>query len=226
VSDPKARDLHFLFDLDDTLYPSSLGFFRLVSARIRAYVMRTLEVDERAASILQRRYWRQYGTSLAGLMARHGIDPVPFLEDVHQVPVEDVLKPDPALAEVLASLPGTRHVFTNGPEPYARRVLAALGIEPLFERTFDIVCFGYEPKPRPAPYETVTRALGPGARIVLIDDAPRNLPPARARGWRTVWLRAQEPSFGSVPVGAPEADVTLDSLIDLPARVPELLEGF
>lgn len=219
-----GRELHFLFDLDDTLYPSSLGFFGLVSARIRAYVMRTLSLDEPAAADLQRRYWREHGTSLAGLMAHHGIDPAGYLEEVHEVPVEEILKPDPALSRALAALPGARYVFTNGPEPYARRVLAALGIEPLFERTFDIVSFGYEPKPRPAPYDTVARALGPEARIVLVDDAPRNLPPARARGWRTVWLRAESPSFGSLPEGAPEADVTVDRLTDLPDRLPEILK--
>lgn len=217
------RDLHFLFDLDDTLYPSSLGFFRLVSARIRAYMMRTLDLDEPTATQLQRQYWREYGTSLAGLMARHDVDPVPFLREVHAVPVEEVLRPDAELARALATLPGTRHVFTNAPEPYARRVLGALGIEPLFARTFDIVSFGYEPKPRPAPYEKVTRELGPAARVILIDDAPRNLPPARARGWRTVWLRAEQPSFGSLAVEAPEADVILDRLVDLPARLSEVL---
>jgi len=225
VSDPGARDLHLLFDLDDTLYPASAGLFPLVSARIRSYIETTLGLDERAARDIQRHYWRQYGTSLRGLMLHHQIDPEPFLAFVHGVPVEDHLQADADLRAILASLPGTRHVFTNGPEDWVRRVLARLGIDDLFERTFDIISFGYVPKPNPEPYEVVTRALGPQAQIVLVDDSPANLAPARARGWRTIWLRSPESVAGGTRglnvAHPPDADHVVDRLDQLPEILSE-----
>jgi len=210
--------LHILFDLDDTLYPASAGLFPLVSARIRSYIENTLGLDERAARVVQRRYWRRYGTSLRGLMLRHQIDPEPFLEFVHGVPVEDHLQADADLRVILASLPATRHVFTNGPEVWARRVLSTLGIGDLFERTFDIVSFGYVPKPNPEPYDLVTRSLGEDANIVLVDDSPGNLAPARARGWRTVWLRAPESMAGGT------AGLTVAETAAQPAEADRVIE--
>ena len=219
-----GRELHLLFDLDDTLYPASAGLFPLVSARIRSYIENTLGLDARAARVVQRRYWRRYGTSLRGLMVRHAIDPGPFLEFVHGVPVEDHLRADADLRAVLASLPGTRHVFTNGPEAWAGRVLQTLGVEDLFERTFDIVSFGYVPKPNDEPYDLVARALGEHADVVLIDDSPANLAPAKARGWRTIWLRAPESMAGGARglsvadshARPPAADAVVERLDVLP----------
>jgi putative hydrolase of the HAD superfamily len=220
VSDAKPRERHLLFDLDDTLYPASAGLFPLVSARIRAYIESTLGLDERAARVVQRRYWRRYGTSLRGLMLRHAVDPEPFLEFVHGVPVEDHLRTDADLRAILASLAGARHVFTNGPKSWARRVLATLGIEDLFERTFDIASFGYVPKPNAEPYDVVTGALGARAEIVLVDDSPANLAPARARGWRTIWLRSPESVAGGTRglsvAHPPDADHIVDRLDQLP----------
>jgi putative hydrolase of the HAD superfamily len=215
--------VHYLFDLDDTLYPASNGFFALISARIRTYIQQTLGFDERAARVIQRRYWRRYGTSLRGLMVRHGVEPAPFLEFVHDVPVESHVFGDPRLREALVALEGRRHVFTNGPDFYARRVLARLGVGDLFDRVFDIASFGYVPKPNAEPYDCVTRALGgPEARFVLVDDAPANLEPARARGWTTVWLRSPESWLGGTRGltpdrdSAPAADAVIERITDLP----------
>jgi len=233
-NDPRRAPgrVHILFDLDDTLYPASLGLFPLVSARIRSYIETNLGLDESTARALQRSYWRQYGTSLRGLMLHHDVDPVPFLEFVHGVPVEDHLKADADLRAILVALPATRHVFTNGPADWVRRVLATLGVADLFDRTFDIVSFGYVPKPNPEPYDTVTQALGQQARVILVDDSPANLGPARARGWRTVWLRVPESVAGgtkglSVSGGLPpDADRVIDHLDQLHEAIAEWTDGW
>lgn len=209
--------LEVLFDLDDTLYPASLGLFRLVAERIRTFIERTLDLAEDEARQVQRAYWRRYGTSLYGLMQEHGIEPEPFLEFVHDVPVERYLTPNPDLAEHLAALPGHRHVFTNAPSEFAERVLRALGYDGLFAEIFDIRRAGYVPKPNDRPYDAVVRQLGPGpGRIVLVEDALKNLPPAATRGWRTVWLRSPD-SFlgGSRGLSVEEApDFTPDAVIE------------
>ena len=228
-----SRIQHWLFDLDDTLYPASAGLFALVSKRITGRIGDLLGLPFDEARALQRAYWKRYGTSLRGLMVEHGVDPEPFLAYVHDVPIEEHLVPDPALRAMLVSLPGTRHVFTNGPSEFVDRVLARLGVEDLFDRRFDIRHGGFVPKPNAEPFDRVAAALGadPGT-VVLIDDSPQNLRPARERGWWTVWLRSPHSLAGgqagsSVALGGEAGEdgaahaphVTIDALLELPAAL-------
>lgn len=228
----RAGRTHLLFDLDETLYPPSTGLFREVGKRIQHYICETLEIEPGPARKLQKEYWQRYGTSLYGLMVRHGIDPDPFLAYVHDVPIEDHLSADRRLREVLVSLPYHRHIFSNGPVEYVRRVLRALEIEDLFEEIFDIRRAGFVPKPNAEPYDGVMRALaGEGNTWVLIEDAAKNLPPARSRGWRTIWLRSTASwlagNFGATParVEDVEADVVLDDLLQVGPALDGLLDG-
>jgi putative hydrolase of the HAD superfamily len=224
---------HWLFDLDDTLYPASTGLFGHVSARITRRIGELLDLPEAEARALQRQYWRKYGTSLRGLVVEHGVDPEPFLAYVHDVPVEDLLAPDPALVAMLVALPGQRHVFTNGPSEFADRVLRRLGARDAFTHLFDIRHAEFVPKPDPIPYARALARLGaPASRVALVDDAPQNIAQGRALGMRTVWLRSPHSVAGgsagnSVALGAPDeglspAHVTLENLLDLPAALPAL----
>jgi putative hydrolase of the HAD superfamily len=223
---------HWLFDLDDTLYPASTGLFGHVSARITRRIAAVLGVSEAEARVAQRGLWRKYGTSLRGLQVEHGVDPEPFLADVHDVPVEAILAPDPALRAMLELLPGERHVFTNGPSEFVHRVLRRLEVDALFTRVFDIRHGDFVPKPDPLPYRRAMAALGaPAESIVLIDDAPQNLAQARALGWFTVWLRSPGSVAGgsagqSVAVheetaGAPGPHLTIDRLGDLASALAD-----
>lgn len=225
-------EVHVLFDLDETLYPPSTGLFRQVGKRIHHYICETLELEPEPARKLQKDYWRQFGTSLYGLMCRHGVDPEPFLTYVHDVPIEEHLKPDPRLRKILSSIPHRRHIFSNGPVEYVRRVLGALEVEDCFEEIFDIRRSGFVPKPNDAPYDRVMRDLqGENNTWVLIEDAAKNLPPARARGWRTVWLRSSASwlagTFGvSVAEDSEvEADAILDDLKEVGPALERLLDG-
>jgi putative hydrolase of the HAD superfamily len=224
---------HWLFDLDDTIYPASSGLFRHVSSRITHRISELLGLPEDAARAVQRAYWRKYGTSLRGLVLEHDVDPEPFLAYVHDVPVEDILAPDPELAAMLRALPGERHVFTNGPSEFAERVLARLGARDAFTHLFDIRHAEFVPKPDPVPYVRALARLGADpARIVLVDDAPQNVAQGRAMGLRTVWLRSPHSVAGgsagnSVALGGENAegaaaDVTLERLSDLPEAVSKL----
>jgi len=218
---------HWLFDLDDTLYPASTGLFRLVSSRITRRIGDLLDLPEDEARKVQRAYWRKYGTSLRGLVVEHGVDPEPFLAYVHDVPVEEVLAPDPALLALLLSLPGERHVFTNGPSEFAHRVLERLGARPAFDRLFDIRHAEFVPKPDPLPYRRALEALGvPAGEVAIVDDAPQNVSRGRSLGLWTVWLRSPHSVAGgsagnSVALGEGEAEllaphVTIDHLSELP----------
>ena len=176
----------WVFDLDNTLYHPSVRLFDQIAVRINAYVQRVTGADPAESDRLRHVWWREHGTTLAGLMAHHGIDPEPYLVDVHDIDFS-VLSPDPALREGIARLPGRRIVFTNGSAPYARQVIAARGLDGLFDAIYGIEHAGYTPKPQPAAFDRVFGAdwLDP-ATAAMFEDDPRNLAVPHALGMRTV----------------------------------------
>ncbi len=70
----------WLFDLDNTLYPVGNAFMAAIEQRMTGFVARELNLDPEAAFALQKRYYAEHGTTLAGLMANHGIDPERYLD--------------------------------------------------------------------------------------------------------------------------------------------------
>src|SRR5215218_8288702 len=112
--DPRfAHVTDWIFDLDNTLYPASTRLFDLIDERMSAYVQRLLGCEAGEAKRMQKEYFKEHGTTLAGLMAHHDVDPHDFLDDVHDIALDRVAA-DERLAEALRSLPGRRFVFTNG----------------------------------------------------------------------------------------------------------------
>ena len=49
------------------------------------FVSKNLNIDIKEAKELQRKYYKQHGTTLRGLMDNHGIDPDHFLFEVHNL---------------------------------------------------------------------------------------------------------------------------------------------
>ena len=178
----------WIFDLDNCLYPASTGLFALIDERMGAYIQRLLECDPAEAKRVQKDHFRTHGTTLAGLMISHEIDPTHFLEDVHDIPLDRVGRDD-RLSAALAKLPGRRFVFTNGDAPYARRVLDAIGVGEQFDDLHDIHASSYRPKPDPHGYELMCERFGidPG-RALLVDDMAQNLRPAKVLGMTSVWV--------------------------------------
>ncbi len=176
----------WVFDLDNTLYPPSARLFDQIERRMTDWVMRTLGVDHSQADELRARYWREHGTTLAGLMHNHGIDPWDFLMDVHDIDMT-VLQAAPDLARAIAALPGRRIVYTNADTVYAARVLAARGLAEVFDAVYGIEHAGWHPKPDRAAFDTVFAADGvaPDSAAMFEDDA-RNLTEPHAMGMRTV----------------------------------------
>lgn len=177
---------HWVFDLDNTLYHPSVRLFDQIDRRMTDWIVRTLGVPRAEADRLRHRYWSEHGTTLAGLMENHGIDPDPYLVDVHDIDFS-VLEPDPALRAAIARLPGRRIVYTNGSAPYAERVLEARGLAGLFDAVYGVEHAGYQPKPRALAFETVFALAGVATRQgAMFEDDPRNLAAPHAMGMRTV----------------------------------------
>jgi len=195
---PKAFDKKALveaetwvFDLDNTLYPASSNLFAQIDVRMRGFIADYLGVAEDEAHRVQKAYFHEYGTTLRGLMTRHGMEPHAFLEHVHDIDVSPV-QPSPALEAALSRLPGRKVIFTNATTAHAGRVMDRLGVGHHFEAVFDIERAGYLPKPRAEIYEKLVRdfACDP-ANTVMVEDIARNLAPAAALGMTTVWVKTE-----------------------------------
>ncbi|MGO4854354.1 pyrimidine 5'-nucleotidase [Phaeovulum sp. W22_SRMD_FR3] len=205
---PKSSFHHvtdWVFDLDNTLYPPQARLFDQIEVKMTAYVMAALGVEETEANRLRGEYWRLHGTTLAGLMREHDLDPVPYLIDVHDISLAH-LEPDPALAAAIAALPGRRIVYTNGSAPYAERVLAARGLSGLFAGIYGVENAGYRPKPQRDAFEAVFEQAGiTPSRAAMFEDDPRNLAAPHAMGMRTVLVTPE-------PLEAPHIQHHTDDL--------------
>ncbi len=179
---------NWIFDLDNTLYPARINFFSQVDQRITDFIAGRLALDAVAARRLQKNYFYTRGTTLAGLIAEHNVDPHDYLGFVHDVDM-DVLDHDASLVAAIARLPGRKLIFTNGDVVYAQKILARLGLGDSFEAIHDIHATNYVPKPEPSVYDGLCAAHAINPRESLfVEDMARNLKPAKAIGMTTVWL--------------------------------------
>lgn len=187
--DPRfAHVRDWIFDLDNCLYPASTGLFALIDERMSAYIQRLLSCDAAEARRVQKHHFHTHGTTLAGLMKDHDVDPHHFLDDVHSIPLERV-QSDSRLSSALARLPGRKFVFTNGDAPYARRVLEAIGIHNHFDELHDIHASELRPKPDPYGYGLLCERFAIDPRHALLaDDMAQNLAPAKQLGMTTIWV--------------------------------------
>ncbi|MBI1338871.1 pyrimidine 5'-nucleotidase [bacterium] len=180
----------WVFDLDNTLYPAACDLFAAIDVRMTEFVAQELRVSRDAAFDLQKRYYAEYGTTLAGLMAVHGVAPEAFLDYVHEIDLAQ-LDHAPDLSLAIEALPGRKFVFTNGSRRHAERVTERLRLGHLFEDLFDIAAAGFAPKHQLASYERfVSRTKVDPRRSVMFEDLARNLAPAAALGFTTVLVRS------------------------------------
>lgn len=178
----------WVFDLDNSLYPAATNLFDLIDIRMGEYIQQLLRCDPVEARRVQKSHFLAHGTTLAGLMREHDVDPREFLDFVHDVDLAR-LAADPVLVEALERLPGRKFVFTNADEGYARRVLDRLGLACAFDGMHDIHAMAYVPKPHPEAYAALCSRHGIDPRRALFaDDMARNLVPAKALGMTTVWV--------------------------------------
>ncbi len=184
----------WVFDLDNTLYTPELRLFDQIEVRMTAYVMRNVGVDEAEANRLRKLYWAEYGTTLAGLMAVHGLDPDPYLAEVHDIDLS-AIPPVPELREAIDALPGRKIVYTNGSRAHAANVSAALGLSGAFDALYGIEDADYLPKPAAEAFERVFgRDAHNSRRAAMFEDDPRNLAIPHRAGMRTVLVGPGEPA--------------------------------
>ena len=178
-----------VIDLDNTLYAAESGVFARMDKRMTAYVASQLGVDDAEANRLRIKYWKEYGTTLRGMMLHHNMEPEGFLHDVHDIDAHELIGRDELLDRALARLPGRKVIHTNGIREHAERILEALGVLHHFERIYDIRFNDYIPKPDSETLAMLIEAEGcDPERTLVVDDMGENLAAAARLGCKTVWI--------------------------------------
>jgi len=182
----------WVFDLDNTLYPRTCNLFAQIDIRITNYVMDLTQLDFDAARVLQKTWYRDFGTTLNGLMHQHKVDPDHFLNTVHAIDYSPV-DAHPDLVDAIRALPGRKFILTNGDVSHARSVLKRLGGDDIFEHVHDIRAMTYVPKPHKAAYDGffALHDIDP-RKAVMFDDLEKNLVVPHDVGMSTVHVVAGE----------------------------------
>ncbi|MDV3253218.1 pyrimidine 5'-nucleotidase [Devosia sp. BK] len=176
----------WVFDLDNTLYPRECNLFAQIDVLITRYVMDVTRLDFEAARSLQKSYYRDFGTTLNGLMHGHKVDPEHFLNTVHAIDYSPVTA-HPELINAIRALPGRKFILTNGDTNHARSVLGRLGGPDLFEDVHDIRAMTFVPKPHKQAYDGFLGRYGiDPTKAVMFDDLEKNLVVPHEIGMATV----------------------------------------
>lgn len=210
------RFKNLYFDLDDTLYPASNGLWNAIRDRMNTYMQRMIDLPLPEIINLRQSYLEKYGTTLRGLQTHYEVDRDDYLAFVHDLPLDQYIRPDPNLRTLLLSLPQRRWIFTNADGNHARRVMQILGVQDCFDGIIDIRAIDFACKPEQVAYEralAITGVDNPG-ECVIFDDAARNLAPAHSMGFYTILVGKNGPE--------PVADQVISSMHELKERVPQL----
>lgn len=207
------------FDLDDTLYPVEAGLWQAIRNRMSQYMVERMGLPADQVDTMRKSYLDTYGTTLRGLQHNFQIDSDDYLAYVHDLPLQNFIQPDPAVRQMLLSLPRQRWIFTNADIHHAQRVLTTLDLEGCFNGIIDVKAMDFLNKPDPLAYYCALEIAGatdPHA-CVLLDDAARNLEPARQMGFTTVLVN---PIYQNN-----SAEYQITSIRDLPKALPELWQN-
>jgi putative hydrolase of the HAD superfamily len=166
-------------DNDGTLYACERSLEKEVTGRMIDFIARDRGVCREQAVVLRQGLLRRYraNSTVVALQREGRVDIERLIEETYlAVPLCDFgLTRSEPLFDLLACAPGQKLVLTNGPEKFARSILAFLGRADLFERILGIEQMGFVEKPDPRAFQVLQPYLAAGKRVVLIDDSAANL---------------------------------------------------
>jgi putative hydrolase of the HAD superfamily len=203
----------WVFDLDNTLYPPEVCLFDQIEEKMRTFVANFLDVSLAEADTIRAMYWKSHGTTLAGMMDLHSMPPESFLSFVHDIDFS-VVPPSPSIGKFLSKLPGRKIVYTNGTEPYARKVLQARELENEFEAVFGIEHANYHPKPLAKAFKKVFNLadIVPN-HAAMFEDDHRNLEIPAKLGMKTVFVSSEQKIPNYVDIAHPDLEFLLSQIV-------------
>ena len=185
----------WIFDLDNTLYSADSGIFQQVHELMGKFVSSHLSINIDEAKQIQKKYYKQHGTTLRGMMDNHGVDPDHFLTEVHKLDYS-IVGPNYKLNEELIKLKGRKIIYTNANMQHALDVLERLELSNFFDDIYDIKMANYIPKPEIAPYKQLIEQFNiDNKSAAMFDDIAKNLVPAKKVGFTSVWIDAGYENF-------------------------------
>ena len=162
---------HLLFDLDDTLYPSSSNMNAGINRRMMECVADFFNCSIEEAKELKKKNIIHQSTTLEWMRSEGFTDIEGFLAKVHPENEADELPEQPGLREFLLSLNIPKSILTNAPHEHADRVLKKLGIADLFECVTDIRDGNFYGKPYERAYRAALKKVGANvSETVFLDD--------------------------------------------------------
>ena len=215
------------FDCDDCLYFDGWRIAEQLTQNIEQHCQTDFGLPEGYAYIL----YKQHGTALRGLIEEgyltkqcsQSIDR--FLNEVHDLPIHELLKPDRELRDMLLRMhPSIRKfVFTASVSHHAERCLEALGIADLFEGIIDVKDCQFETKHSLSSFHIAMEKAGidESEACVFLDDSVKNIEAARSVGWRSVLVGRVGRDCGKT-VTSEHAEHEIDRIHQLPEVFPEL----
>jgi putative hydrolase of the HAD superfamily len=176
----------WVFDLDDTLYPRSIGLHDQMKRRVVLFIAEQMKIDHAAAEAVHLDYYQRYGATLHGLIDLHGIAPRDFLDFIHDIDLS-VLGRNEALIAALRALPGRRIVFTNASRGHAVASLEVMGMSDLFDAIASIEDSDFQGKPHLSAFSGFLDAHGVDPLTsAMFEDRPGNLVVPHELGMKTV----------------------------------------
>ncbi|RCH83538.1 hypothetical protein CU097_002981 [Rhizopus azygosporus] len=212
----------FFFDCDNCLYSKDLKVNILMREKIREYFVKEVGVPEEEVAAIQAHYHETYGLSLRGLTKHHSVDPLDFDLKVDQaLPLDDLIKRDQSLIDMLKGLYCKKWVFTNAYKPHALRCLRLLGIENEFDgltyTNYTIPDFNCKPETESFLRAMKDAGINDPRLCYLVDDSAANIDAAQKLGWTTVHV-ADDASKSN------HGDYQIEDIHELPQVLPELWE--
>ena len=229
---PKPKVI--FFDCDDCLYFDQWTTANQLTRKIDEWCMQHGLPSGKAYEL-----YKQYGTALRGLLAEgyvehnvHAIDE--FLREVHDIPVHELLQPDPELRQLLLQIDPSipKYIFTASVREHAARCIKALGIDDLFVDIIDCKVCQLETKHSEKAFRIAMEVAGiknnDGTQYhpescLFFDDNIKNIEAARNIGWRSILVGTVGRDCGTI-VTTEHAEHEIDRIHHIPHILPELFE--
>ncbi|KAF8080911.1 hypothetical protein N665_0915s0011 [Sinapis alba] len=198
------------FDMDDTLYPLSIGINLACRNNIQEFMLNQLGIEESEVPKMCLDLYKEYGTTMAGLKVMgYEFDNDEFYEYVHgRLPYEK-LEPDPILHKAHA----TRALHRLGLEDCFEGIICFTTLNPSSDSNSQILC-----KPSIQAFEAAIRIadIVDPCKTMFFDDSVSNIASAKATGLKTLFVGDSMLVQG--------ADYALNSIHNIKEAIPDLWE--
>ena len=206
---PFAHIRTWVFDMDDTLYPASLGMKEAIKTAFGKFMTQEYGLTPDCFAELSAKYTAQgLVDPMAKIKQEVAFDNAKWATfaaqelPYHSVPV---CQQAPSL---IANLPGRKIVFTNGSHKHATTMLGHLGLLDVFDHISCATNRNNQLKPEPEIYAELQQSQKFDPQTTLmVDDHPKCLLPAKELGWHTVLV------YTPTPANAPWVDDIYPNLL-------------